>query len=101
MQNIIRNNVPKIELITVIDAMTHKTLKHIKTGKNPKHPLVTPDGKYVLVNHTGEVKAVLLDAKTNKELKTFAVDHVNCIQAAFFLLNGCCPFIIKLIHQIL
>jgi len=63
--------------VTVIDAVTHKTLKHIKTGKNVKHPLVTPDGKYVLINHTGEVKAVLLDAKTDKELKTFAVDHDN------------------------
>ena len=62
---------------TVIDAITHKTLKHIKTGKNVKHPLVTPDGNYVLINHTGEVKAVLLDAKTDKELKTFAVDHAN------------------------
>lgn len=63
--------------VTVIDAITHKTLRHIKTGKNPKHPLVTPDGKYVLVNHTGEVKAVLLDAKTDKVLKTFSVDHAN------------------------
>jgi YVTN family beta-propeller protein len=34
--------------VTVIDAVTYKTLKHIKTGKNVKHPLVTLDGKYVL-----------------------------------------------------
>jgi len=63
--------------VTVIDAVNGRTLKRIKTGKSPKHPIVSPDGRYVLVNHTKELKAVLIDTKTDEIVATFSAEVEN------------------------
>lgn len=39
--------------VTVIDLKNRSVVTQVKTGNRPKHPLASPDGKWVMVNHWG------------------------------------------------
>ncbi|HHN68101.1 MAG TPA: YncE family protein [Thermopetrobacter sp.] len=58
--------------MTVIDLAAKKVVKGIATGSRPKHPLVSPDGKWVIVNHWG-----LDDCKLKVSFIATATDKVE------------------------
>lgn len=61
---------PKGDTVTVIDLDKRDVVARIRTGNRPKHPLVSPDGKWVLVNHwgldDGKLRVTFIDTATNR-----------------------------------
>jgi len=49
----VANNAPGQRTVTVIDAVNFRKIKDLETGARPKHPIVSPNGKVVTVNHSG------------------------------------------------
>ncbi len=48
----VANNAPGQRTVTVIDARALTKLGDIDTGNRPKHPVLSPDGKLIAVNHS-------------------------------------------------
>jgi hypothetical protein len=74
----------KLGLVTVIDAVKHEVVGHIKTtGVNVRDVIITLDGKWAYVGHQGwnpdkgQVAPIdLVDMKTRKVVKTFSAKNV-------------------------
>jgi len=49
----VANNAPDQRTVSVIDTVYLRKVKDIETGSRPKHPVVSPDGRLVAVNHSG------------------------------------------------
>ena len=49
----VANNAPDQRTVSVIDTVNLRKVKDIETGSRPKHPVVSPDGRLVAVNHSG------------------------------------------------
>jgi DNA-binding beta-propeller fold protein YncE len=49
----VANNAPGQRTVTVIDARTLAKAGDVETGNRPKHPVVSPDGQLLAVNHSG------------------------------------------------
>lgn len=64
--------------VTVIDLDKRAVVGKIKTGNRPKHPVVSPNGKWVLVNHwgldDGKLRVTFIDAATDKIDKNIDLD---------------------------
>lgn len=64
--------------VVVIDLAKKEVATRIKTGNRPKHALVSPDGKWVGVNHWGldgeKLKVSFIDAATDKVAKEINLD---------------------------
>lgn len=64
--------------VTVIDLEKRAVVARIRTGNRPKHPLVSPDGKWVMVNHWGldggKLRVSFIDTATNQVARTIAID---------------------------
>ena len=67
--------------VTVIDLAQKAVVARIETGNRPKHPLVSPDDKWVGVNHWGldggKLRVSFIDVATDKVAKEIAVDVAN------------------------
>jgi len=59
--------------LTVIDLEKRAVTGKIKTGNRPKHPAISPNGKWVQVNHwgldDGKLRVTFIDAATDKIVK--------------------------------
>lgn len=59
--------------VTVIDLAKRDVVAKIATGNRPKHPSVSPDGKWVMVNHwgldDGKLRVSFIDAASDKVAK--------------------------------
>lgn len=80
----VANNAPDQRQVTVIDANELSVLKHIETGNRPKHPVVSPDGALLAVNHSalddGKLRIALIATLDDTlvrtvELPIAAQDH--------------------------
>ena len=60
------------DTVTVIDLAAKRVVARIRTGSRPKHPQVSPDGKWVIVNHWG-----LDDCKLKVSFISTATDRVE------------------------
>ncbi len=64
--------------VTVIDLDQKAVIARIETGNRPKHPLVSPDGKWVGVNHWGldedKLRVSFIDVATDKVVKEIALE---------------------------
>jgi YVTN family beta-propeller protein len=64
--------------ITVLDLKERKVAKRITTGNRPKHPQVSPDGKWVMINHWGldggKLRVTFIDTGTQSIARTIEVD---------------------------
>jgi YVTN family beta-propeller protein len=66
------------DTVTVIDLDKRAVVAKIKTGNRPKHPVVSPNGKLVMVNHwgldDGKLRVTFIDAATDKIVKNVDLD---------------------------
>lgn len=64
--------------VVVIDLAKRAVSARIKTGNRPKHALVSPNGKWVGVNHWGldgnKLRVSFIDTKTDKVIKEIGLD---------------------------
>ena len=63
--------------VTVIDLQNQTVVKTLDTGSRPKHPLVSPDGKMVIVNHwgldNGKLRFSFIDTATDEVIQDVEV----------------------------
>ncbi|WP_448588155.1 YncE family protein [Thermocrinis sp.] len=50
---LVANNAPDQRTVSVIDTINLKKVRDIETGSRPKHPVVSPNGRLIAVNHSG------------------------------------------------
>lgn len=66
------------DTVTVIDLDKRAVVAKIKTGNRPKHPVVSPNGKLVMVNHWGldggKLRVTFIDTATDKVVKNVDLD---------------------------
>jgi len=64
--------------VTVIDLDKRNVVARIATGNRPKHPAVSPDGKWVMINHwgldNGKLRVTFIDTATDKIAKNVELD---------------------------
>lgn len=69
---------PGGDTVTVIDLQQRTVVARVKTGNRPKHPLVSPDGKWVLVNHWGldggRLRVTFIDTATDRVARNIELD---------------------------
>jgi YVTN family beta-propeller protein len=69
---------PKGDTVSVIDLDKREVVARIRTGNRPKHPLVSPDGKWVLVNHwgldDGKLRVSFIDTATHRVARNIDLD---------------------------
>lgn len=49
----VANNAPGQRTLTVIDARSLAKIGDVETGNRPKHPVISPDGRLLALNHSG------------------------------------------------
>jgi len=66
------------DTVTVLDLDKRSVVAKIKTGNRPKHPVVSPDGKLVMINHwgldNGKLRVTFIDAATDRIVKNIDLD---------------------------
>ncbi|MCX8085894.1 MAG: hypothetical protein N3C63_03220 [Rhodocyclaceae bacterium] len=64
--------------VTVIDLEKRAVVAKVKTGNRPKHPLASPNGKLVMVNHwgldNGKLRVAFIDTATDQVVKNIDLD---------------------------
>ncbi len=64
--------------VTVIDLDRRAVTARIPTGNRPKHPVASPDGKWVMVNHWGldggKLRVTFIDTATDRVGKVIELD---------------------------
>jgi YVTN family beta-propeller protein len=74
----VSNAAPGETEVVVIDLAAKAVSTRIKTGNRPKHALVSPDGKWVGVNHWGldgeKLRVSFIDAASDKVAKEIGLD---------------------------
>ena len=64
--------------VTVIDLNKRDVVARIATGNRPKHPAVSPDGKWAMINHwgldNGKLRVSFIDTATDKIGKNVDLD---------------------------
>lgn len=71
----VANNAPGQRTLVKIDAQTLRVASTLETGNRPKHPVVSPDGQTVALNHSG-----LDDGKTRVAFVDVATDRVRTVE---------------------
>ncbi|MCX8018671.1 MAG: hypothetical protein N2690_12360, partial [Rhodocyclaceae bacterium] len=64
--------------VTVIDLDKRAVTAKVKTGNRPKHPLASPNGKWVMVNHwgldDGKLRVAFIDTATDRVAKNIDLE---------------------------
>jgi YVTN family beta-propeller protein len=64
--------------VTVIDLNKRDVMARIATGNRPKHPSVSPDGKWAMINHwgldNGKLRVAFIDTASDKIAKNIELD---------------------------
>jgi DNA-binding beta-propeller fold protein YncE len=67
--------------VVVVDLAKKAVVKRLETGPRPKHGVVSPDGKWVGVNHwalyAGKQRISFIDTKTDEIAKVIELDVAN------------------------
>ena len=67
--------------VTVIDLARREVVKRIETGNRPKHPAVSPDGRYTVVNHWGlddkKLRVSFIDTRSDNVIKNIDLEVVG------------------------
>jgi len=65
-------------IVTVIDLKKRVVTARVETGSRPKHPLVSPDGQWVGINHwgldNGQLRVSFIDTATDTVAKEIALN---------------------------
>lgn len=64
--------------VFVIDLVQRKEIARLETGNRPKHPAVSPDGKWAFINHwgldNGKLRLTFIDTATDRVGKLIELD---------------------------
>jgi DNA-binding beta-propeller fold protein YncE len=88
----VANNAPDQRTVTVIDAVNFRKIKDLETGSRPKHPIVSPNGKVVTVNHSGldegKNRVAFISPKSLEVIKTVELPVRNLDHKGDFSMHG-------------
>jgi DNA-binding beta-propeller fold protein YncE len=88
----VANNAGGQRTVGVIDARNLSFVRNVETGASPKHPVVSPDGKLVAVNHTGlddgKTRVVFLNPADDSIVKTVEIPVANKEHKGPFTMHG-------------
>lgn len=88
----VANNAPNQRVLSVIDTQKLEFLKNIETGNRPKHPVVSPEGALVAVNHSGMdgegVRIVFISTSQNEITATVTLPVSNKEHKGDFTMHG-------------
>lgn len=88
----VANNAPENRTVSIIDTQRLELLKNIETGNRPKHPVVSPDGGLVAVNHSGldgnVVRVVFISTSNNNIVATANIPVQNTEHKGDFTMHG-------------
>lgn len=86
------NNAPGQRTVTVIDARSLTKLGDIETGNRPKHPVLSPDGKLIAVNHSGmdanRIRVAFVDPAAARVVGTVELPVSNTGHSGDFSMHG-------------
>jgi len=88
----VANNAPGQRTVTVIDAVNFRKIKDLETGARPKHPIVSPNGKVVTVNHSGlddgKNRVAFISPESLEVIKTVELPVRNLDHKGDFSMHG-------------
>ncbi len=88
----VANNAPDQRTVTIIDAVNFRKVKDIETGSRPKHPIVSPNGRMVAVNHSGiddnKNRVAFISTKDLELIKTVELPVLNTDHKGDFSMHG-------------
>lgn len=68
----------KGDTVSVLDLDKREVVARVRTGNRPKHPLVSPDGRWVMINHwgldDGKLRVSFIDTSTNQVAHKVEID---------------------------
>ncbi|RMF81154.1 MAG: hypothetical protein D6739_09520 [Nitrospirae bacterium] len=74
--------------VTVIDTRSLTVTGRITTGQRPKHPIVSPDGRWCAVNHFGQARMVIIDTATDQIHKVIDFPVANPNAPGVFMMHS-------------
>jgi len=74
--------------VTVIDTHALAVTGHITTGMRPKHPVVSPDGRWCAVNHFGQARMTIIDTATDTIVKQIDFPVANPSAPGVFMMHS-------------
>jgi DNA-binding beta-propeller fold protein YncE len=88
----VANNAPDQRTVSVIDAVNLRKVKDIETGARPKHPIVSPNGRVVAVNHSGiddgRNRVAFISTRNLEVIKTVELPVLNTGHKGDFSMHG-------------
>lgn len=77
----VANNAAGQRTLTVVDTDKLDVLAQLETGNRPKHPVLSPDGRLIALNHSGlddgKLRISFIDATTAKPVRTVELPVEN------------------------
>jgi YVTN family beta-propeller protein len=92
----VANNASGQRALSIIDTKKLTLIKNLETGNRPKHPVISPRGDVVAVNHSGiddgKIRIVFVSTKSLEILKTLELPVKNVEHKGDFSMHGSwCP----------
>lgn len=88
----VANNAPEQRTVTIIDTRQLRVLANVETGNRPKHPVASPNGKWVAVNHSApdqdKLRIAFFDATEHRLAKTIELPLKNSSHKGDFTMHG-------------
>lgn len=86
------NNSPGNRTVSIIDAINLTLVTNLETGSRPKHPVVSPDGELVAVNHSGLdgnfTRVVFISTSNNRITSIVNIPVSNTGHTGDFTMHG-------------
>jgi DNA-binding beta-propeller fold protein YncE len=86
------NNAPNNRKVSVIDTENLNVRQEIETGNRPKHPLVSPDGKWLAINHSGmddnQLRVTFVSTADDSIVRQVNIPVRNTSHAGDFSMHG-------------
>ncbi|MEJ5339274.1 MAG: hypothetical protein WHS43_06430 [Aquificaceae bacterium] len=88
----VANNSPSNRTVSIIDTERLQLISNVETGNRPKHPVVSPDGALVAVNHSGldgnATRVVFIRTSDNRIVRTVDLPVQNTTHTGDFTMHG-------------
>ncbi|MFN3564655.1 MAG: hypothetical protein ACK4V1_01525 [Burkholderiaceae bacterium] len=88
----VANNAPGQRTVTVIDAHSLAKIGDVETGNRPKHPVISPDGRLLAVNHSGmdnnRIRIAFVNPADAKIVGTVEIPVTNTGHAGDISMHG-------------
>lgn len=88
----VANNAPGQRTLTIIDARSLAKVGDVETGNRPKHPVISPDGRLLAVNHSGmdanRIRIVFMNPGDAKLVGTVEIPVTNAGHAGDISMHG-------------